>query len=718
VSFFLEKEPDVACLREWTAFSNLTEIKFGIPTIMVHYHRKRSSAASLHLGMSCLIFLVSLSCSSVKQQATNVAPDLESSAVATIAGSPITLSEVVREFERTAVLESDPDSDSLSAYRDFLERYVNFKLKVLEAKEAGYHELDDLKDELSGYRNQLARPYILQEEVTDPLIELMHARRQEMAEASHILIRLGASANPSDTLAAYERLLAIRDSVTLGVDFGELAFRHSDDPSASGKQGASGYQGYLGKFGGGRMVDEFEDMAFTTAIDSVSSLFRTQFGYHILKVHSRAPLPGDIHLAHIMVQASAGTAADSAAALETMIEIKNKIAAGEDFADLAAEYSADRGSASNGGELQRMAFDGGLPVNMRDEAYSMEVGQISDVIETPFGFHIVRVLERFPTETVDEARERLLGNLSELPRARKAEEAFARKKRNDLNARVDSLQIETWFDQLGADSLLKELSAPEFSKVDLTTPIAWMGDSTYTVGKLVNHIKLKRITNAATPSESFWRTMNDFLDDQALDYEIAALEERDPVFARTMNDFRDGLILFRLMEDSVWTAASVDSTGLEAFYGPRASSYRFEDRFRIITISHDSDSLLQDVVSELRSGTTLSTLSTTVFADSTSLIRVDTTMIEGPSNSIFDEALNQNPGEITDPKPYNSGFIVLYNDGIDPAREKTFQEARAQVVNDYQLVLEEKVIARLRKKYQVVLYPDRLQYLLKSEHVE
>jgi len=685
---------------------------------MVHFYSKRWSKASLILGHTFLVILVSLGCSSVKQPPANVSPDTETSAVAVIAGIPITLSEFVREYERTAVLDSDPKSDSLAAYLDFLERYVDFKLKVLEAKEAGYHEFGDHIDEIGGYRNQLARPYLLQEEVTDPLIQLIHARRQEMVEASHILIQLGASAAPEDTLAAYERLLAIRDSVGVGFDFGELAFRHSDDASARGKEGSPGYQGRLGTFGGGKMVDEFEDMAFSTSIDSVSDIFRTQFGYHILKVHSRAPLPGDILLAHIMIQASAGTAADSAAALETLSEIQKKIAEGEDFADLAAEYSADRGSASRGGELQRMAFDGGLPATMRDEAFSMEVGDISDVIESPFGFHLIRVLERFPIETLEEAQDRLSGKLTQLPRARKAEEAFARQKRSDLGAKVDSLLVESWFDQLGADSLLKGLSSVEFSAVDPIMAIAWMGDSTYTVGQLIDHIRLNRLTDAATASESFWRTMDDFLDDQALDYEIAALEERNPAFARTMNEFRDGLILFRLMEDSIWTAASIDSTGLDAFYGPRSNTYRFEDRSRIITISHPADSLLLGMVADLRSGTSLGALYETILVDSLSLIRVDTTMIEGSSNSVFDKALNLNPGEITDPQSYNNGYLILYNDGIDPAREKTFAEARAQAVNDYQLVLEERLIARLRRKYDVVLFPERLQYLLKPKGVE
>lgn len=718
MSFYSDKEPEVACLREWTAFSNPTESILGTQTIMVNYQFTRSINVSLLLGLSGLAFLVSLSCSSVNRHGPKVAPISDETAVATIAGNPITLLELSREYKRTAVLDSDPESDSLAAYRDFLERYVDFKLKVLEAREAGYHTLDDFKSEIGGYRNQLARPYVLKEEVTDPLIRLIYARRQEMVEASHILIRLGPSATPADTLAAYERLYAIKDSVALGYDFGEMALRHSEDPSARGAKGSSGYRGYLGAFGGGRMVDEFEDMAYTTPIDSVSELFRTQFGYHLLKIHAKKPLPGDILLAHIMIQVSDGTAEDTTAALDKMSEIKRKIAAGEDFADLASEYSNDRGSASNGGELQRMSFDGGLPVNIRDKAYTMAVGEISDVIETQFGFHLIRVIERYPPESYEDARERLRGTISRLPRARKAEKAFARQKRMDLGARVDSLRIEIWFDELGADSLLMSLSAEPYSATDPDTPIAWMGDSTYTVGQLAAHVKQNRISGAPSPSDSFWQSMDDFLDTQALEYEIAALEERDPAFARTMNEFRDGLILFRLMEDSVWTAASVDSVGLEAFYHPRADSYRFPDRSRIITIAHSSDSLLQKIVEELRTGLSISSFTATVQADSLSLVRIDTTMIEGPSNSIFDEALSQNPGEVTDSQPYNNGFLALYNDGIEPAREKTFSEARAQAVNDFQDVLEKTLIARLRKKYQVVLYPDRLQYLLESNSVD
>ena len=124
------------------------------------------------------------------------------------------------------------------------------------------------------------------------------------------------------------------------------------------------------------------------------------------------------------------------------------------------------------------------------------------------------------------------------------------------------------------------------------------------------------------------------------------------------------------------------------------------------------------MVADLRSGTSLGALYETILVDSLSLIRVDTTMIEGSSNSVFDKALNLNPGEITDPQSYNNGYLILYNDGIDPAREKTFTEARAQVVNEYQLVLEERLIARLRRKYDVVLFPERLQYLLKPKGVE
>lgn len=673
------------------------------------------SPTTLIIGVFCSIIFLS-GCSAVKDQTGPIADSTTEPVVAAIDGKPIYLSEFRSEYDRTAVLESDAGVDSLTAYLDFLDRYANFRLKVMEAKEAGYHELPDLTNEINGYRSQLARPFVLKAEVTDPIIRLMFERRQEMVDASHILLRLPPNAAPADTAAAHNRLTAIRDSVNQGISFGELARRHSEDPSARGPEGSPGASGHLGYFGGGRMVDQFEDHAYATAVDSVSSIFRTQFGYHILQVHDRAPMPGDIRIAHIMVRPATPTPEDSAAALSKIQSVQRRIAAGEMFEDMAAEYSEDRGTANDGGALQRIGYDGGLPMTMRDAAYALAEGDVSDVIETAFGLHLVRVLELFAPESFEETYDRLSGTIATLPRAQNAEKAFSRMKRIEYGGKVDSMMIQGWLDNMGADSLLRNLSMLGTSGtaegLDGQLSIGGLLDSTYSVGQFASFLSQNRVPGAIEPETVLWTTAANFLDSKALEYEISALEERNQEFAQTMMEFREGLILFRLMEDSVWTAASIDTVGLEAYYAPRSENYRFDDRNRIITFSYNSDSLLTDYGNRISTGAAISEIISEIQADTTITVRIDTTMIESTSNSIYDQAIDLGVGGITPTQLVNGAWVVLYNDGIEPARRKTFDEARAQAVNEYQTVLEERLVSRLRKKYSLVLYPDQLQYLL------
>lgn len=656
-----------------------------------------------------LIFLL-IGCASTKPNA----PDPSTSMVAIIDGSPLSLTEFKTQYDRTSVLESETPSDTIAAYKDFLERYVDFRLKVLEARSAGYHELSDLKSEIQGYRSQLARPRLLDREVKEPLIRELHARRLEMVEASHVLITVSQNAVPEDTLAAYSRLSAIGDSVAMGMDFGTLAFRHSDDPSSRGTPGSPGYRGYLGFFGGGRMVDEFEDAAYTTPLGELSEIFRTQFGYHILMVHSRKSLPGDIRIAHIMVQPKGTTAADTLAAISRIDSVLTKLSEGEDFGELARQYSDDRASAGRGGELQRVAFDSGLPAVLRDAAYDLQVNAYSDVVKSPFGYHIVRLLERYEPETYEEAYSRLQSQISQLPRAQKAEQAFARRKRIEFEGRVDTLRVESWLANLKPDSLVKLLSGGGFEESELSAPIAWIRDSTYTVSQFTTDFRHGRISGNLNPLQRIWDGLDQFLNARALDYEIARLEERDEDFARTMQNFRDGLILFRLMEDSVWTAAAIDTVALRSLHATRVSSYTFSDRTKVISISSPSDSLLNDISLLIQAGDTVADAIGSAYSDSLNVIRVDTTLIEGVTNSVFDTIMDNSKGAVTSAIPYNNGYIVLYHDGVDPSRDKTFEEARAQVVNEYQVILEKRLIERLRKKYNVTLYPDRLQALVAS----
>lgn len=630
------------------------------------------------------------------------APPNDPQAIAVINGVPVTAAEFEDQYARSISSASEEQEDRLT----FLDRYVNYRLKVVEAQAAGYADAAELKAEMNNYRQQLARPYLLGLEVMDPLVRQLYERRTTAVRASHILITVSPDAPAADTVAAWDQIHSLRDSALSGADFGELAALNSQDPSAARPAGQPGARGDLGFFGGGRMVQPFEDFAFQTTPGDVSPVFRTQFGYHILKVWERQPMPGPRGLAHIMVQPRGQTPADSAEAESRIRSAASRLANGETFEDVAADMSDDRNSARTGGNIGVLSFDQGLPPSMRDVAFSLpNVGDVSEPLQTPFGYHIVKYVSENELGSLEDEYEALKTQVSQLPRAAAAQAAFAAQVRREVGSRVDTVLIDTWTSSMAGDSLYRTLAQTGFSPQTEVRTLAELGDSTYTVADYRAFFRARRMPPGATDVRAnIMQSLTDFLNERAIDYEVGRLEQRDADFARTMQEFRDGLILFRLMEDSVWSVASTDTSGLRAYYDARQDDFVFGERTRVVSVSAASSDVLTGVRDRLRGGESMATLQ----SDSTLTIRVDTTYVDGASGSVYDRVMDLSEGKMTDPVQYNNGFLLLKHAGTDAARPKTFQEARADVVNGYQAELEAALMTRLRKKYNVRTWPERL----------
>lgn len=633
----------------------------------------------------------------------------------------ITRAEYEAQYAKTSGGREEASADSLGAYQDFLKRYVDYKLKVAAAKRAGMHQDSTILQEIETYRSNLARPYLLESEVLEPLTRQLYDRQQEMVDVSHILVRVDANAPPQDTLAAYNRLKILRDSLDLpNVGFGELAYRHSDDPSARVERQPIGYQGRLGYRKGGGLVKPFEDWMYATAINDISPIFRTQFGYHILLVHDRQPAREDIELAHIMIRPKGSTAEDTAAVIQTISQIQERLASGTAFEDLAQQFSEDANSSPRGGNLGRVSYDQILPA-FRDVAFALENdGAVSGVVTTPYGIHLLKLVRRIEKQSYDDAYSDLKATVSRLPRGKTAEREFGKGVMQTRTARVDTMLLFQLYEQTPQDSIrwatqqgAFALTSDSVSTSDVT--IAFMGDSTYVLSDLVSYAKRNPLDAIATRDEQILGIMDQFLAEKAIVYEAAALEERDADFAQTMQDFRDGLVLFKLMEDSVWTAASQDSAGLRAFYDTKATAYRFEDRTRVVSFTHKSDSLLNVLREQFRAGTSLTDLYNTFGRDSLDAVRFDTTYIAEHTNSIYDNALTIPERSLTVAISYRGGYIVLLNDGIESARQKTYEEARTEALSEYQTLVEERLLSRLRADYAVVEFPERLDRVFMEE---
>ncbi len=661
---------------------------------------------ALFLGVAALLH----GCSSSNQSVPPAEPRAD--IVAAVNGQNLLFQDLQREYSRTSGLADEPVEDTLAAYEDFLERYVDYRLKVLEAEAAGMDKDPETVREIDGYRRQYARPYLLDQTVIDPIVKELYAREAAAVDVSHILIQIEGR-SPADTLAAYQKLAAIADSISAGASFADMAARHSSDPSAGDSERGPGNRGRLGYITGGVTVKPFEDAAYETPVGSISKIVRTRFGYHLIMAHNARETPGDVRIAHIMISPRGQTSADSAAALARLDSVVTKLEGGADYGALAAAYSDDQQSGENGGDLGFIKFGSQFVPEMKEVAFSLdEVGSVSDPVQTRFGFHLIKLLEKKDFPSIDEKYEELKTKASRTPDATFREWAFADSMLTVRNAMVDTLLLDEYLEGYDADSLLNLEVYPAAWDTLLFASIA---DSMYTLTEFVANSPWNRFTEVLLLDDAGVRrsVSTEFMRARAIEYEMAALELTDEEFARTLREFRNGILLFSLMEDSVWTAAAEDTSAIEALYAEDPDAYRFPDRTIVVSVYSRSVDLVEAGVILLAEGLDVDAVIDSLNA--AGALDIDTTLIAEASNSIYDRALSLPSGNFTDPIVYNNGHIALQNAGAEPARSKKVDEARAELVNALQGRLEERLVSRLRAKYRAVTYPERLPAFL-AEH--
>ena len=632
--------------------------------------------------------------------------------VAEIDGEAFTLADFEREYAKTVGSAEVAGQDSLQAYTDFLRRYVNFLIKLKEAKGAGYFDDPSIRSEINEYRASFAKPYLIDNEIVTPIVEDLYEKRKHFVHASHIMIVLPQGASPVDTLRAWDKIMALRDSLAQGVPFGDLAFRQSEDRAASSENSRRGFRGDLGLFSAGEMIKPFEDAAYGTPVGEISDVVRSAYGYHLIKVHGREDARPDYHVSHIMVRFDEETS-DSANVHAKIDSLNTLLDGGASFDDVARAHSDDRGSAPHGGSLAAA-----IPYNtpnidkdFHDAAFALEeIGQISDVIESQYGLHIIRLDQVDSLGTLDEMYDELANMARALPRMREAETALARSSRELYTISVDTLLLSRLLGGIQRDSVQQYLG--ELAAIDSVGAmrLITLADSSFTLKQFASFTAQQANTVAYGPT-AFTQSLiyvDAFLNDRALAYRAFELEKSDQGFREIMQNFEEGLTIFKIMEDSVWDASSADTLRLLNHYNANIERYQWPERYRLLEISGAVDSVLIEAVDWLDEGRTWADLVEKIAADSTWNLQMDTVLVPGLTNSVYDRALNLSTGEHTGILSAHNRRIVLYMDGGEPPRPKTFEEARTDVMAEVQVELEQNLHKRLRSKYRVKTFPDRL----------
>ncbi|WP_299669059.1 peptidylprolyl isomerase [uncultured Polaribacter sp.] len=490
----------------------------------------------------CIVF-ISMSIFSQKKEKTLV----------TINKDKTSIADFKRVYEKNLNII---DSEEAKDITKNLELYINYKLKVKEAYQLKLDTLPSYKREIETYKNQLSAPYLQDTTFIANLVKDIYFRTKNEVKAKHILIRTSKEATPKDTLQAYNKILKIRDRIVGGEDFGKVASETSDDKSAQDdpKSGRKGNQGNLGYFDAFKMVSPFEDAAYTTKVGEVSMPFRTQFGYHIIKVDDFRESKGELETAHILIM-------DTTVVGKTKIdEVYAKLLQKEAFEVLAKAYSDDRGSKTKGGKLNTFG-KGRMVKPFEDAAFSLEdEGDFSKPFKTRFGWHIVKLLKKYPIKPFSELKKDIATKIKKSSRMQMSETAVI----NKLKASYTIVENEE------AKKILERKNIRAIPKDSLQNTILSINDKNITQEEFVNYIRNRR-------HKAVFLLFEMFKNQEILAYYKENLIFTEPEYAYTLKEYEDGLLLFELMQQKIWDKSSKDTLGLKNYFSNHPEKYKSKE---------------------------------------------------------------------------------------------------------------------------------------------
>ncbi|WP_022822237.1 peptidylprolyl isomerase [Hymenobacter norwichensis] len=539
-------------------------------------------------------------------QATKPTTTAPQAAVETLGTTPVPAQEfayVYRKNNSTA-----PEYGTRPSVTEYLDLYTNFKLKVIEAEQRGLDTTQAFKRELDGYKQQLAQPYLTEKSVTEQLVREAYERMSKEVNASHILIRLSPDASPADTLAAYQKATALRQRVSSGENFEQLARETSEDPSARENGGRLGY------FTAMQMVYPFESAAFKTPVGQISQPVRTRFGYHVIKVNDIRPAQGEIKVAHLMIRATPGMPkADSVTAKKKIDELYTRLTQRkENWDKLVAQFSEDAGSAANSGELPPFGTGRMIP-SFEEVAFKLQApGQISAPVQTPYGWHVIKLIEKQPVPTFEAMEPTLKSKVAKDSRSELNKAAFLKRVRTENQFTENQAGKDYAFAK--ADTALV---SGRFKYTAPVTPVGKGGKKAEGDTQTLFTIKSKPYTVAdflayeqqnqrprpgAEPRFVSQQLYEQFVDQSLTDFEKNNLENKYEDYRMLVKEYRDGILLFQLMDEKVWSKAIEDTVGLQKYFTENQSKYQWDNRAQGTVISAATPALLAQAKQQLKAG--------------------------------------------------------------------------------------------------------------------
>ena len=635
-------------------------------------------------------FFISLQLASFAQTANK-------EALFTIDDKPYYTDEFLRVYNKNLDLVKDESQKDLTQY---LELFVGYKLKITKANKLGLQNGEAYKNELASYRTQLSKNYLTDSKVTNELVVEGYERSKKEIKAAHILILVDENAAPADTLVAYNKAKEIRGRALKGEDFGQLAVEFSQDPSAKENKGDLGY------FSSFRMVYAFESAAFRTPIGTISNPIRTRFGYHLIKVEDVRDNRGEVSVAHIMILTPKEDKPEDKAAAKTKIDdIYQKLQQGEKFEELAKQFSEDKSSSSRGGVLTRFGSGQLSAEEFENVAFTLTAqNPISTPFQTRFGWHIVKLIEKYPLKSFEEMKSELENKVGKDDRSRlitnslneKLQKKYAPKRDPKLYALLAKAVTDDFYESKWEVPTNKAFESKLLS-VD-TKVLSGNDFLNYVKDQQKSNLKIKPVPALVD------HLYQQYQEEQLTKYYTDNLEHEFPEFETVMEEYRDGLLLFDLMEKEIWEKSKSDTIGLKSFYETRKFNYQWKNRLEALIVSSTQEDVIKKAQKLLKKGVGAEKIK--------EALNTKDKVVVMTNSGTFEEGSDALPKNV----PFQTGLTAVTKEGeyyfitqvvkVIPAAVKTLDECKGKVINDYQQFLEQKWVDDLKTEFSVKVNQD------------
>ncbi|PJA95812.1 MAG: hypothetical protein CO129_09600 [Ignavibacteriales bacterium CG_4_9_14_3_um_filter_34_10] len=638
-------------------------------------------------------------------------PKVSDMVVSEFKGGKITLGEFEKAYSKNAGSIENAKDDSSAQMKKFLELYTNFRMKLEDAKSKGYNENQDLLDELLSYKKKVGVSYLIEKEIVEPGLKKFYEDRKTEVRMSHIMF--GPVDDSFDK--AKEKAEKVAQSLKDGIAFSELARQYSDDNYTKNDDGDIYW------ITAGQVIPEFERVAYSTPVGTVyPEIVKTNFGYHIIAVTDKQPAKYKIRASHILISFNQDGTVDTNKAKEKITDIKNRIANGEDFAELAKQFSDDKSSGVNGGDLG--FFSRRMMVKEFDQkAFGLKVGEVSDVVKTKYGYHILKVTDEQDFPPFEKEKDKLR-ELYKKSRYDFEYKNYLSKLKSELNFKFNNSVVDFFvnvadtikFDEKLLQSKIfnenknKTLFSIEDINYNVDSVVTFAAKEKNFQGKVINH------------NNSLSEAANLYADQKLIEHKAMILDRINPEFSDLMEDYKKGIYIFKLQEEEIWSKVQVDSVDMQKVYDANKEKYSLPDRVDFGEILVKDDSLCIQFYNSLKSGAGFDSLAKTNtrragFRNKSG--RHGWVNVE--NNELAKKAFElKNEGDFSEPFKNRDGWSIVKLNAKDFARVKTFEEAKAEIASELQEQqsrrLEDEYILRLKNNYNPVFFYNNLENAYKS----